>query len=269
MAVCLAGGSVAAHDMWIEPLRFATEVGDIVPLRLRVGEALLGDPLVRDARLVREFVVEDATGRRPVVGRDGGDPAGLIRASAPGLLVVGYHSTASFVDMTAEKFNQYLREEGLDAIATRRAAQKATDRGARDAFIRCAKSLVLAGVPVTAQADRAIGLPLELIAEHNPYALGASQELTVRLVYEQRPIEGVLVVAFNKSNPTDRQSVRTDEAGRARFRIRTGGTWLVKAVHMVPERPGGSADYISYWASLTFGPTVNGSSAARAAHSNP
>lgn len=262
--VSLGSGPVLAHDMWIEPLRFTTEVGDIVPLRLRVGEALLGDPLVRDARLVRDFVVVDGEGRRPVVGRDGSDPAGLIRAAAPGLLVVGYHSTASHVDMTADKFNQYLREEGLDAIAARRAAQHMTDRGARDAFVRCAKTLVLAGAPTTTHGDRPLGLPLELVAERNPYALGASQELPVRLTFEQRPLPGVLVVAFNKRNPADRQLQRTDNDGRVRFRIASGGTWLVKAVHMVEAAPGADADVQSYWASLTFAPAPGGPPAAAA-----
>jgi len=254
VAVWLASASLSAHDMWIEPARFTPGVGDVVSLRLRVGEGLLGDPLARDARLVREFVVEDADGRRPVVGRDGSDPAGLIRAASPGLLVVGYHSTASVVDLTAEKFNQYLREEGLDAIAEQRTRQKMTDRGARDAFIRCAKALVLAGTPTTAQTDRAIGLPLELVAERNPYALGASPELPVRLTYERRPMAGVLVVAFNKRDPADRQALRTDTDGRVRFRVGSDGTWLVKAVHMVPAGPGVDADFTSYWASLTFGP---------------
>jgi hypothetical protein len=31
-----------------------------------------------------------------------------------------------------------------------------------------------------------------------------------------------------------------------------GGVWLVKAVHMIPAKPGTNADWESYWASLTF-----------------
>ncbi len=251
--VSLAGMSLSAHDMWIEPARFTPNVGDVVALRLRVGEALLGDPIARDARLVREFVVEDTDGRRPVVGRDGSDPAGLVRAASPGLLVVGYHSTPSVVDLTADKFNQYLREEGLDAIAADRATRRTTDRGARDTFIRCAKALVLAGAPTTAQADRVLGLPLELVAERNPYALGASSDLPVRLTYEGRPMAGVLVVALNKLNPAERQSARTDREGRVRFRIVAGGTWLIKAVHLMPDAAGSDTAFTSYWASLTFG----------------
>src|SRR5579864_714450 len=93
-----------AHDMWIEPTTFSPETGEIVGLKLRVGQDLLGDPLPRDSALIHQFIVEDADGRKPVIGRDGRDPAGFLRVAMPGLLVVGYHSNPSSVELTAEKF---------------------------------------------------------------------------------------------------------------------------------------------------------------------
>lgn len=254
VAIVLHASAVFAHDMWIEPATYLPNSGDLVALRLRVGENLLGDPLARDARLIREFIVEDADGRRPVVGRDGADPAGLIRTGAAGLAVVGYHSTASVVEMTAQKFNQYLREEGLDAIAASRERAGTGGAGARDAFTRCAKSLLLAGASDRAHRDRVLGLPLELVAERNPYALPAGRELPVRLTYRGRALPGALVVAFNRKNPSEKQSIRTDRDGRVILRIPAAGTWIVKAVHMVPAAAGTEADWESYWASLTFGP---------------
>src|SRR5215467_7012002 len=89
-----------AHDMWIEPATFAPDAGQIVSMRLRVGQDLIGDPLPRDSRLINQFVVEDADGRKPVVGRDGSDPAGFVRAAIPGMLVIGYHSNPSAVELT-------------------------------------------------------------------------------------------------------------------------------------------------------------------------
>ena len=89
--------SLAAHDMWIDPTTFIPEAGQIVGVRLLVGQDLLGDPIPRDPSLIREFVVEDREGRKPVVGRGGADPAGFVRASAPGLLVIGYHSNPATV----------------------------------------------------------------------------------------------------------------------------------------------------------------------------
>lgn len=236
--------------MWIEPSTFSPQSGDIVSLRLLVGQEFLGDPLPRSSALINQFVVEDASGRRPVIGHEGANPAGFFRVAAPGMLVIGYRSNPSTVEQKAEKFNQYLKEEGLDAIAAQRAGRKPSDAAVRELFSRCAKSLVLAGEP--AQGDRALGFTLELVAERNPYALGAGEELPVRLTYENRPLAGALVVAMNRLNPAEKVSARSGADGRVRFKLRPGGMWMIKAVHMIPAPAGANAEWHSYWASLTF-----------------
>jgi uncharacterized GH25 family protein len=251
-SVALSGAPLLAHDMWMEPTTFAPDTGDIVGVRLRVGQDLLGDPIARDPALINQFVFEDAGGRKPLVGRDGADPAGFLRVAAPGLLVIGYRSNPSQVELTPEKFNQYLREEGLEAVAELRARRNETGARAREIFSRCAKSLVLAGSPSAAQRDRLFGFPLELLAERNPYAMRADQELPIRLTYENRPLAGALVVAMNRLNPAEKQTARTDPDGRVRLRLRPGGMWLVKAVHMIPAPAGANAEWASFWASLTF-----------------
>ena len=156
-AIALSRAPLSAHDMWIEPTTFSPESGEIVGVRLRVGQDLLGDPLPRDPALINQFVVEDATGRKPVVGRDGADPAGFVRVATPGLLVIGYRSNPSAVELAADKFNQYLKEEGLDAVAALRARRNETGAKAHELFSRCAKSLVLSGSPSEAQGDRPLG----------------------------------------------------------------------------------------------------------------
>ena len=251
MALAMSGASLAAHDMWIEPATFSPSPGEIVALKLRVGQDLLGDPIPRDPALINQFFVVDGEGRKPVVGRDGSDPAGFIRVATPGLLIVGYRSNPSAVDLTAEKFNQYLKEEGLDAIAAVRARRGQTG-GARDLFSRCAKTLVSSGTPREGQGDRALGFTLELVAERNPVAMAASDDLPVRLTYENRPLPGTLVVAINRTHPGEKLSARTDKDGRVHFPLTRGGMWLVKAVHMIEAPAGAGADWVSYWASLTF-----------------
>ena len=251
-AIVLCREPLFAHDMWIEPRPFRPATGDIVSVRLRVGQDLLGDPLPLDPALVNQFVVEDGTGRRPVVRRDGADPAGLVRVATPGLLVVGYYSNPSAVELPAQKFDQYLKDEGLDAIAALRARRGDTGATVRELYSRCAKSLVLAGPPREEPGDRRLGFVLELVAERNPYALRAGQDLPVRLTYEDRPLAGALVVAMNRSGPAQKLAARTDREGRVRFQVPVGGMWLIKAVHMVPAPAGTNAEFTSFWASLTF-----------------
>jgi uncharacterized GH25 family protein len=250
--------ALLAHDMWIEPQSFSPQPGEIVGVRLRVGQDLLGDPLARNSALIKQFVVEDKDGRKPVVGRDGANPAGFVRVAAPGLLVIGYSSNPSEVDLPADKFNQYLKEEGLDSIMALRASRNQTGDRAHELFSRCAKSLVLSGSSADAGVDRPLGFTLELVAERNPYAIRAGEELPVRLTYQNRPLAGTLVVAMNRLNPMEKIKVRTDSEGRAKFRLRPGGMWLIKAVHMVPAPAGSNADWASFWASLTFEPRTPG-----------
>src|SRR5688572_11925041 len=81
VVITLSAASLTAHDMWIDPTTFLPAAGEIVGVRLRVGQDLLGDPIPRDPSQIHQFVVDDAEGRKPVVGRAGGDPAGFVRAS--------------------------------------------------------------------------------------------------------------------------------------------------------------------------------------------
>ncbi len=210
-----------AHDMWIEPSTFFPKTGEIVTLRLLVGQELLGDPLPRSSALINRFIVEDASGRKPVIGREGANPAGFVRVAEPGVQVLGYWSNPSAVEQTAEKFNRYLKEEGLDSIAALRARRGQNGAVVHELFARCAKSLVLSGTPDKAHGDKTLGLPLELVAERNPYLLGAAEELPVRLTYENRQLAGALVVAINRLNPMEKISSRSGADGRVRLRLRS------------------------------------------------
>jgi len=251
-ALALSAGPLAAHDMWIEPTSFLPDAGKIIGVRLRVGQDFLGDPLPRDPALIEQFISVDSTGRKPVYGRDGADPAGLLRVAEPGLSILGYQSRPKPIVLPAATFNQYLKEEGLEAITELRARRNQTGSEAREIFMRCAKSLLYYGTPTDAQADRALGFTLELVAERNPYTLRAGQDLPLSLMYEGRPLSGALVVAMNRANPLAKIMGRTDKKGRVTLHLPQGGMWLIKAVHMVPAPDGANAEWASFWASLTF-----------------
>ena len=108
------------------------------------------------------------------------------------------------------------------------------------------------GTSTEAQGDSTLGFTLELLAQKNPYALHPGEELPIRLTYEGRPLTNALVVAMNRANPMAKLTARTDAKGRVTFRLTQDGTWLIKAVHMIPAPTGTNADWESFWASLTF-----------------
>lgn len=256
LGVVVCAGSLSAHEFWIEPSTFAPTPGKVIGIRARVGNGVLGDPVPRDPSLLQELVVDAGSGPAPVVGRDGADPAGLLRIAANGMHVVGYLGKPTPVELPAAKFNEYLKDEGLETILAERTRLKTADKSARELFTRCAKTLVLAGPARRDQRDRQLGFPLELLAETNPYVLAPGNQFTFTLQYRGRPLGGALVTAIRRQDG-QRLSVRSDAAGRARFVLPAGGGWLVKSVHMDAAPANTDADWVSYWASLTFEvPTV-------------
>lgn len=241
-----------AHDFWLEPSSFRVEPGASVELRLRVGEHFTGEALPRNPAMLAQFIVVGPDGIRTVPGRNGKDPAGVLTLLQSGVAVVGYRSRHSFVELESDAFDAYLAEEGLDHIVAVRATRKQSDLRVRELFSRCAKTLLQAGSAGSSGHDRILGFTLELVPEQNPYAMRAGDSLPVRLLYQRQPLEGALVVAINSGAPREKVSARSDPDGRVSLLLAREGTWLVKAVHMIPAPPGSAAEWESLWASLTF-----------------
>lgn len=248
----LLAAAAFGHDFWIDPSTFRPAPGSIVHLRLRVGQNHSGDPVPRDNALIERFVASGSAGSADVLGRDGGDPAGLVRIDQPGITIVAYRSRPSYVELSPEKLEQYFTDEGLESIRELRQKRGEAAQPWREIFSRCAKTLLLSGELPAPGFDRVTGLRLELIPEKNPYALSPGGTLPVRLVYESLPVKGALVIAINEANPGQGVTVRSDRNGRVLLPLATGGNWLVEAVHVVPAPSGEKAEWESLWASLTF-----------------
>lgn len=252
VAVLICATSARAHDFWIEPTSFVPQAGQRIGLRLRVGENFSGEPVAYNPASIAQFIAEDDAGRRNIGGNRSADMVGLTRVERPGALVIGYRSKPNAITLAAETFNRYLQEEGLDAVIALRAHRRQTDADASEHYSRSAKSIVCAEPAGEKQADRYLGFSLELVAEQNLCANVFDQAIAFRLIYQDRPLADTLVAAINRQNPSDKLAARTDSEGRVRFRLQSGGMWLIKAVHMVEAATGTRAEWESVWASLTF-----------------
>jgi uncharacterized GH25 family protein len=240
LATLVLAPTLLAHDLWIEPSTFHPAVGERITVALRVGTNLQGEPMPRVPPLIDRFVL----GTQPVDGMPGSDPAGIARVADAGPQWIGYQSHAFPMTLEAKKFEEYLKEEGLERIIALRAKSTAP---AKERFYRCAKSLL--DVSGSAPVDRPLGFTLELVPRANPYALRAGDALPMSLTFRGKPIANVLVVAMHKNGSV---RARTDAKGHVSLRIAHRGFWLVKAVHMEPAPPNAGVDWESWWASMTF-----------------
>lgn len=252
LLVVFSAPAVRGHDFWIEPSAFTPAPGQRVAVRLKVGEHFRGDPVPRNPERIERFAAVGPAGEAPVPGVPGAEPAGFVALGGPGLYLLVYDSDHASVELEGEKFEEYLKLEGLEAVSAQRAKRGQAGAPVKEIYSRCAKLLVAVGNGSGPGFDRKLGLALELVPEANPYTLKNGGELPVRLYYQGKPLAGALVMALQKDRPEPKLSARSDAQGRVRLRLDRPGVWLVKAVHMVPAPKEAGADWESFWASLTF-----------------
>lgn len=241
-----------AHEYWIEPTSFRPNVGRKVPLRLVVGQDFRGESQIFLPQLFDRYTVVGPAGELPVTGTAGDDPAGHFTPVQPGLHVVVFHSNLATVNFdNRAEFERYLDKEGLERVRSLPEYERLVNRKIiRERYSRNAKSLVNVG-PAT-EADRVVGLPLELVAERNPAMAGQRGAFPVRLLLRGKALPGALVIAFQRTSPVTRITARTDKDGRALLPLKNPGLWLVSAVHLAPAPRFAREEWESLWASLTF-----------------
>lgn len=252
----LLSTGASAHEFWIDPQRFRVPAGEAIRADLRVGEHFKGDALVyRPSRFVR-FTVIGPDRRRPVEGTIGDLPAASVLPRQPGLHVLAYQSRPSQVTYKDfQEFRAFLGNHGLDWVAEAHRQRGLGESRIEEAFSRYAKALVTVGDGTG--GDRPLGLPLELVAEANPYNGPPGASIPVRLLWQGEPLAGAQVDVFRRRPgcPATRTALVTDGHGRALVPA-AGGRILVNAVHMKAasrqRRLATGAVWHSLWASLTF-----------------
>jgi hypothetical protein len=244
----------AAHDFWIEPSNFRPAVGERVTAALRVGQKLNGEALPRIPTLIDRFVIKGESGLEgPIVGRPGADPAGIALVADAGLHWIGYQSNPYPVALEAPKFEDYLRDEGLEKIIDARKKNGQSSAPGRERFYRCAKALL--DTPASPPAhvfDVPLGFTFELVPRRNPYAIRPGGELPLTVLFRGKPMANILVVAMSKDDPDKAVRARTDAKGRATLKLAHAGFWLIKAVQMEAAPADSGVDWESWWASITF-----------------
>jgi hypothetical protein len=256
-ALTLSFTPADAHEFWIDPVSFTPAMAAIVPITFRIGSDFRGNtyPYVRS--LDRGFQLVTSRGAAPLKTLDGDDPAAEITFRVPGLNILWHRRAREPVVFdTLAKFEETLLDEGLEAIgAEHRAANRPTVK-IRELFARCAKALLQVGGAKGSGgddgADRAVGLPLELVAEANPYTQPREAPLPVRVLLNGKPLANALVKVFAAQDASFAQRLRTDADGRVSVKASVKGDYLISAVHMEKAQPVDKADYVSLWASLTF-----------------
>ena len=257
-----------AHDYWLEPGSPWAARGDEAVLHLWMGSLLKNDeerPLQKDRVAVFDLF-GDRSGRRDLLalGKEGQIPVAKARLETGSTLVV-MDRLPRPITMDAARFNAYLADEGADAVLAARKAQGQTDQPGREVYSRYLKSLIQERDPAAVTPNtlykRRVGQRLEILLENDPRRLPPDGRLTVKVLFEERPLAGAKVFACRRAaegQPPFVLTGVTDAKGLTQFKLDQPGLWLVRLVHVraaaPPEhRAENAPQWESSWAAYTFG----------------
>ena len=264
VAGAYGSGGCTAHDFWIQPTRFWVQPDIVTAMTLQVGHGPYRQRSPIAATRITRFDAIGPTGSlldlRPRLHPGNGPEDGNFQLQAPGtyLLVLETDNKAQS-HLPALRFNDYLQVEGLTPALKQRIKTKRMETDGSECYSRRAKVLVQAGGPDPASIPQQaitqpVGLPLEIVPEQNPYSEPRPADLTVRVLYEGRPLARALVKLTeleHDSAPFETQL--TDAAGRAVFHMPSEGTWLLNVIWTKPLPRTRETDFETIFSSLSFG----------------
>ncbi|HXG71565.1 MAG TPA: DUF4198 domain-containing protein [Gemmatimonadaceae bacterium] len=259
--VCVVtSSSVAAHDLFFRARHYLVAPGEDAWVDVYTGTFSKSENAVkRDRPVVLELVTPSA--REPVPRErwdDSTDPTSVVRITtgAPGTYLLAAYLKPRLLSLPADKFNAYLKDEGLDDILALRKVNNRMAEPSKERYQKFIKTLIQVGDAHTAHASTVLGYDAEIVPEQNPSALKPGNSLTVRCIVKGRPWANRVIFAGGRVGRSDRrippQRLTTDAEGRATVRLTTAGVWYVKFVSMLEIEGDEDANYESRWSTISF-----------------
>ncbi|WP_176133024.1 DUF4198 domain-containing protein [Hymenobacter sp. CRA2] len=261
MGLLLLGSAAAAHEFWLQPTRYVVPPGSRVHLGRWVGAAFRGERWGGQSARLEQLVHLQPGVAAPTDLTASARQTDSLQTTAqltqPGTHLLALRTNDAYLTLPAAEFEAYLKEEGLSDVSWQRQKYKQQDQPGREAYRRCAKTLVLAGAASAPDSTfrRRVGHPLEIVPEQNPYLLRAGASLTVLVLADGRPLGSQPLQAWLRptdGHPAQHFTLHTNQNGRALLRMQYPADVLLAAVRMTRLAKSSQADWQSTWASLTF-----------------
>jgi uncharacterized GH25 family protein len=251
LGALLAAAAAGAHDTWLLPARFRTEAGERLSFGLTSGMAFPEPETAVAADRLTEAKLR-LTGTTVVLEPGAADPRSLPLAAAPaghGVAVAWIATAGRTLELTDHDVLHYLEEVGaLESIGAE--WTKAGRPAWRETYSKRAKAYVRVGARGDDGWRAPSGLDLEIVPDADPTALSAGDTLSVRVLWNGRPLPGQAVGASG-SPPARPVLATTDADGRVSFLLSQPGPWLLRATRIRPSESH-RGEWESVFTTLTF-----------------
>lgn len=257
-ALIAMNASAFAHEYWFECDNFFPRVNESTNLRLFVGEALKKEE-ERPFQAAKTDSFQMFSGSEVFdvrsLAEDSKTPVLKFASDHSGTFLLSMERNWSYIKLDAAKFEDYLREDGMEYIVAERKRLGESAKEGRERYSRYIKTLIQVGDSRTGSAKTRVGSKLEIVPLENPYSKKAGDNLKLQVYFAGAPMPNKVVFADNRDGDKfSTQKFTTDANGRFTVKLTNTGVWLIRLVHMQRcVRNCGEADWESFWAALSYG----------------
>lgn len=251
--------SLFAHEFWLHPDKFIYQPGDLINIKLLVGENYEGqnwsgnNSSIQSLQLHLDNAIDDMESH---IGDSTGDSL-QFAIYDEGTYLLTYNSKNKFIELDPQKFLEYLKEDGLQNAIDYRAANNENDSMGREYYQRSVKTIFQVGAKKNTNYKKETNLPVDIIPLHNPYEVRKNVrhgEFGVKVLFQKKPLAHQQVFVWHRVNKkTDKLQLTTDAQGLVKFPLTAEGRWMVSTVKMERVTGDSAVQWQSYWGSCTWG----------------
>jgi uncharacterized GH25 family protein len=247
-----AAGSAHAHNLWLNPQDYSPEAGDTVEIGIGWGHHYTED---RTHQEVKDSTVHEISAITP-----DGKKIDLAKKSAAAYELVTSKPGAYLVTARIAPVMFTTTPEGR-----KRGSRKDVEKP-----VKCTAYSILAKTVITAGGDdknleSQTGQKLEIIPLKNPAELEKAHTFPVRVLFDNKPISGVVLKAnyagFEEKDASAHghghghgaaAEAITDDSGEAEISFEKEGHWIILLSHQTPYRGGDACDQFLYKSAFTL-----------------
>ena len=258
LIVLAASISAFAHEYWFETDNFFLKLNERSQIRLFVGEALKRDeekPYQASKTISFDMFAADGKFDMRSLVEDETTPFLKFSSDHQGTFLLFLERNWSYIKLDAAKFENYLREDGMDYIIDERKRLGESNKAGSERYSRFIKTLLQVGDNRTGSAKTRVGSKLEIVPLENPYSKKSGDNLKLQIYFGGVPLKEKAVFADNRDGEEySTQKLTTDKDGKITVKLDRKGLWLIRLVYMQRcAKNCNEADWESFWGALSFG----------------
>jgi uncharacterized GH25 family protein len=253
--LCVSIALISARELWLQPLKFVYKAGEKLVMTFKSGENFMGEPWDLQKSQIESLVIERTSSSSSVLDSMKADSNNnlTLTLQSEGTYLLSMQTKNAANEWEAEKFNSFLKENGLDEILDRRTKTNTLLSPTKEYYSAYAKLLLQVGERKEDTHKRLHSYPVEILSMENPYTLKIGDPIHFKILFDGKPVFGVRVKVWNRfDNRTTIQNIYTEKDGTLETRVSSPGPWMVSVVRMIPSKQSG-ADWQSFRGSLVFG----------------